>query len=52
MPRRKSHIGVLPGSPRHFRVEFEYDAIDALDELGKYPMLTPSWRETMVAEHT
>ena len=32
MPRRKSHIDVLPESPQHFRVKFEYDAIDTLDE--------------------
>ena len=37
MPRRKSHIGVLTGSPRHFRVEFEYDAIDTLDEARQVP---------------
>ena len=37
MPRRKSHIDVLPGSPRHFRVEFEYDAIHTLDEARQVP---------------
>ncbi len=37
MPRRKSHIDVLPESPQHFRAEFEYDAIDTLDEARQVP---------------
>ena len=38
MPRRKkNHVDILPGSPRHFRVEFEYDAIDTLDEARRIP---------------
>ena len=38
MPRRKkSHVDILPGSPKHFRVEFEYDAIDTLDEARRIP---------------
>jgi len=38
MPRRKkSHVDILPGSPKHFRVEFEYDVIDTLDEARRVP---------------
>ena len=38
MPRRKkNHVDILPGSPKHFRVEFEYDVIDTLDEARRVP---------------
>ena len=30
--KKKSHIDVLPGSPRHFRVDFAYDVMHTLDE--------------------
>ncbi len=30
--RKKSHVDILPGSPRHFRVEFAHDVIHTLDE--------------------
>jgi hypothetical protein len=30
--RKKGYVDVLPRSPRHFRVEFEYDLIETLDE--------------------
>jgi hypothetical protein len=30
--RKKSHVDALAGSPGHFRVDFEYDAIETLDE--------------------
>src|SRR3989442_14304598 len=35
--RKKTHVDILPGSSRHFRVEFEYDAIDTLDEARRIP---------------
>jgi hypothetical protein len=30
--RKKGYVDVLPRSPRHFRVEFEHDLIETLDE--------------------
>ena len=35
--RKKGRVDVLPGSPRHFRVEFEHDVINTLDEARRVP---------------
>jgi hypothetical protein len=35
--KKKSYVDVLPGSPRHFRVEFEHDVIHTLDEARRVP---------------
>ena len=35
--RKKDYVDILPGSPRHFRVEFEHDVIDTLDEARRVP---------------
>lgn len=35
--RKKSHVDILPGSPRHFRVEFEHNVIETLGEAKGIP---------------